>query len=222
MRRFLALSLLLFVPLVVLPADPVQPQPPPSLGEGKPLTVEVGKKCVLTVETGAKKVTWKIPAGVETLAIDGKRLAVWATEGVYTFAAMVPNGDEVLHTEIILTVTGPRPPPTPPDQFTKALQDAFAATPDAEKPLVPLLAAVWADELRHLDTELNGGAVLDALVAGRRAAPIADAQLRTIRNVIDAPLIPIFGTKSIPLTKEVVAAAKAQFQKTVDALTTLK
>jgi len=101
--------------LFVTPIFGADPAPKAvTISQGKPITVEVGKKCILTIETTAKKVTWRAPLGPDTLAIDGKRLAVWATEGVYKFIAQVPSGDDVLSTEVILTVTGPRPPPGPP------------------------------------------------------------------------------------------------------------
>ena len=80
---------------------------------GKPVTVEAGRKCVLVADTTAKKVTWKVPSGVDAESLDGKRMAVWGNPGGYQFIAMIPAGDDVLDTEIILTVTGPRPPPDP-------------------------------------------------------------------------------------------------------------
>jgi len=96
---------------VALAADP----PPPVLEVLGPTTVEVGKKCVIKVQTTAKKVTWKIPAGCDAENLDGKRLAVWALPGTYTFVAMVPNGDDVVSIDYVLTVVGPRPPPPGPD-----------------------------------------------------------------------------------------------------------
>lgn len=101
------------------PADTPEPAPQPRsdvlLDAGPPVTVEQGRKCILTVQTTAKKVTWGIPPGCDTLPLDGKRLAVWALPGTYTFRVMVPSGDDVISTELVLTVTGPRPPPIPPD-----------------------------------------------------------------------------------------------------------
>lgn len=101
-------------------ANPAQPKSDVKiesvvkLSPGKPQSVNVGKKCIITIETTAKKVTWKVPEGVEFVALDGKRIAVWADTGVYKLLAQVPAGDDVLSTELVLTVIGPRPPPVPP------------------------------------------------------------------------------------------------------------
>lgn len=96
-------------------ADPVPPKAEVvEIELGTSVTVELGRKCILTAETKAKKVTWKVPAGVDAMPLDGKRLAVWAKEGRYVFVAMAPSGDEVVSAEVVLTVVGPRPPPVPP------------------------------------------------------------------------------------------------------------
>src|SRR6185436_829666 len=110
MREACALVVVALLSSVALAADP----PPPVLEVLGPTTVEVGKKCVIKVQTTAKKVTWKIPSGCDAENLDGKRLAVWALPGTYTFVAMVPNGDDVVSIDYVLTVVGPRPPP-PPD-----------------------------------------------------------------------------------------------------------
>jgi hypothetical protein len=89
------------------------PLPEPVLEVGGPTVVEVGKKCVLKAQTTAKRVTWRVPAGCDTEALDGRRLAVWALPGTYTFVAMVPSGDDVVSIDYVLTVVGPRPPPGP-------------------------------------------------------------------------------------------------------------
>lgn len=100
-------------------ADPAQPKSDVKvetaikLTPGKAQSVNVGKKCIITIETTAKKVTWKVPEGVDYVPLDGKRIAVWADTGVYKLLAQVPAGDDVLSTELVLTVIGPRPPPGP-------------------------------------------------------------------------------------------------------------
>lgn len=120
-------------------ADPPDPAPvptPPVLDLNGPITVEIGKKIILTAQTSAKKVTWKVPAGVDTLPLDGKRLAVWAPPGTYLFVAMAPSGDDVVSSEMVLTVTGARPPPIPPppvDALTSAAQAAYTADPSPTK-----------------------------------------------------------------------------------------
>lgn len=103
-----------------------------SLELGKPMTVELGKKCIIRAETSAKKVTWDIPQGVDTVPLDGKSLAVWATPGTYTFRAMVPSGDDVVSKEQILTVVGPRPPPIV-DKLVEAVQKAYDQEPSATR-----------------------------------------------------------------------------------------
>ncbi len=187
------LRLVLLALLLVAPAwatEPKQPDPLPAsltVNDSKPVTVEVGHKCVLTATTGAKKVTWKIPAGVETLAIDGKRLAVWATEGTYTFQAAVPNGDDVILAEIVLTVTGPRPPPAPPDAFVKALQDAWALETPADKARIADLAAIY----RVSATKPSGTIYLAANDTGKKVHDVfksaRDAFMQgALPNVIEA------------------------------------
>jgi hypothetical protein len=111
---------------------------PLTLDAGEPVTAEVGHRCIVAVKTKAKKVTWRVPSGVETISLDGKRLAVWAPVGVYTFRAMVPNGEDVLDVEIVLTVTGPRPPPPPtPPSPTPPAPTPPAPTPPAPTPPAP-------------------------------------------------------------------------------------
>ncbi len=111
-------------------ADPpkVDPTPVITIKDAKPVTAEVGKKCILTVDTSAKKVTWRTPDGVDSIALDGKRLAVWALPGVYTLTAMVPSGDDVVSVDVVLTVTGSVVTP-PINVGLKALQDAYDAEP---------------------------------------------------------------------------------------------
>lgn len=91
-----------------------QVTPPPVLEVAGPTTFEAGKKAVIKVTTTAKKVSWKIPPGCDTEALDGRRLAVWANPGTYLFVAMVPVGDDVVTIDYPVTITqGPRPPPGP-------------------------------------------------------------------------------------------------------------
>lgn len=127
--------LVLFCCSVAVAAEPppkVDPTTTVKLTPGKPMSVNVGKKCVLTIETTAKKVTWIVPAGADALAIDGKRLAVWADTGIYKFVAQVPSGDDVLSTEVVLTVVGPRPTPIPPGPTPPNPPDPPTPTPVAK------------------------------------------------------------------------------------------
>lgn len=108
--------------------------------------------------------------------------------------------------------------PAPMDSLAKSLSQAWAATPAEERQLVLALAAVWADEAKHLADEQTNQSVLQTLIAGRKFKNIGDGQLREIRNVIDTPLIGIFGTKPIALTDDLRKQAKAHMEKVVKAL----
>lgn len=108
--------------------------------------------------------------------------------------------------------------PVPVDAFAKSLAQAWAVTPTDERPLVLALAAVWADEAKHLAEEPTNQAVLQTLIAGRKFQKIGDGQLREIRTVIDTPLIAIFGTKPVALTDDVRKQAKTYMEKVVKAL----
>lgn len=114
MRTWYASAVLLALAASTAAADPPAPPPAASLEISGSLTVEVGKKCVLTAQTTAKKVTWLAPPGVDVMPLDGRRLACWAPPGSYVLRAMVPNGEDVVSAEVVLQVTGPRPPPVPP------------------------------------------------------------------------------------------------------------
>lgn len=152
-------------------ADPPTPTPPKSpavaIDLGGTVAAEVGKKCVITAQTTAKKVTWQVPPGVDYLPLDGKRLAVWALPGTYTLRAMAPDGDDVVSSEVVLTVTGARPPPPPPppvDALTKAAQAAY----DADKS--PTKAADKATMV-----------AVFTVLAGQMDA----AEIRTAKNLFD-------------------------------------
>lgn len=153
--------------LSVLCGGLVAADPPPKvdpkadvvkLVPGKPVSAIVGKKCVLTIDTTAKKVTWKVPEGVDTLQIDGKRLAVWADVGVYKLVAMVPAGDDVLSTEVVLTVIGPRPPPPGP-------VPPGPTPPDPPKPPQPVTSfrVIWVRE-SGATLPIGQQAVMDAKI----------------------------------------------------------
>lgn len=123
-------------------ADPPPKADPPGLKVTGPDSVEVGKKCVLVAETKATKVTWRAPAGVDVLPLDGKRLAVWAPPGTYRLTALVPVGEDVVWVEHVLIVTGhgPQPPPVPPVPqpdgklgLVKASRDGLAGVTDRTK-----------------------------------------------------------------------------------------
>lgn len=140
--KYCDLLLLLAFAVADPPEPPIPPIPPGTTLElGQPITVPLGKKCILTAETSAKKVTWVVPIGADAMPLDGRRLAVWATPGTYTFTAMVPSGDDVISKEIVLTVVGAIPPPIPipvpvVDPLIAPAQEAFrnapASLPDSD------------------------------------------------------------------------------------------
>jgi len=239
------------LPMPALAEDSQQQEPAPLTVEtdpDTPQTVAVGKRCVIGVKTKARKVTWEIPTGVETISLDGKRLAVWGLPGTYVFTAMVPNGDDVAHIKITLTISGgitppgPQPPaptpPTPPapaDAYTAALQDAYNRSVDSDK----------ADKLYRyivfLDTVLKpptGTSVLDTqttttstqllanLVAMRRAAGLPDGSLEGVGNIIEETLVrdvlkgePGKPVQAFNLDTNSRAAFRTFFTKTYNALT---
>jgi hypothetical protein len=153
-----------------LAADPASADPV-TLDLSGPVTVEVGRKCILTAETTARKVTWKVPPGADAMPLDGKRLAVWAPPGTYTFAAMVPAGDDVVAKEIVLTVTGARPPPVP----------VPVPVPDVDPLIAPVQAAYTADSSA---TKAADKAALAAVFRALADATTAQ-QVQTAQNLYD-------------------------------------
>lgn len=142
----------------------------PVLEVHGPQVVEVGRKIVVQAETTAKKVTWKVPAGCDSVPLDGKRLAVWALPGTYTFTAMVPNGDDVVAVDVVLTVTGPRPPPNPPGPV------------DPPTPVDPVTPPVVVKSFRVIFVKESGA----TLPAGQSSIPAAKA----IRDYLAAKTTP--------------------------------
>lgn len=126
--------------------------PAVTLDLGKAVTVEVGKRIILTAKTSAKKVTWQVPPTVDVEHLDGKRLAVWANPGVYVFRAMIPDGDDVIAREVTLTVTGARPPPGP-------VPDPKPPTPDPTPKAVKVVVVV-VEETRDR-TAVQGKVLFD-------------------------------------------------------------
>lgn len=127
-------SVFLYLFLITDPAPKVDPV---FLTAPKTMTVALGNKILIEVKTNAKKVTWKVPFGVDYEAIDsGKRLACWASEGTYRLLASIPKGEDVLHSETVLIVTGPRPPPVPPVPPTPPIPpDPVPPTPPQPVPV---------------------------------------------------------------------------------------
>lgn len=111
---------------------PVTPTTDVKIENSKPVTAAIGTKCIVTVETTAKKVTWRMPAGVEYVSLNGKQAAVWALPGTYTLVAQVPAGDDVLSADVVLTITGSITPPVI-DTFLQDVQAAYTRETATDK-----------------------------------------------------------------------------------------
>lgn len=204
------------------PAEPVEP-PAVTLVADDDVTAELGHKAIVAVKTTAKKVTWRIPTGVDTVSLDGRRLAVWAPPGTYVFHAMVPNGDDVLDASVVLTVTGPRPPPgpgpvdppkppvdppAPADPYAAALQAAYDAAPDPDKSdkldryalfvsIVLKPADPNATSALDTPTTTTSTALLTVLTSIRRGVGLPNGTLPGVGNAIEAELLKVLGAPDI-------------------------
>lgn len=129
-------------------------------------------------------------------------------------------------------LTGPQGPPAPGpvvpvDPFAQAIADAFAATPEAEKPLVASLAAVWSNEAANLNSETTTQDVITTLIVGRKLK-IGDGQLRALRTLIDTELGRTWDAdnptqpKKLTLTADIRAVTKTYMTKVSDLLSKLK
>lgn len=206
--RLILLTLALFVG-VATAADPIpkSSDAPPiiTLDAGKAVTAPVGKKCVVEVKTTAKKVTWRLPEGIDSIALDGKRLAVWAVPGEYLLRAQVPNGEEVLEVDVKVTITGNVVTP-PVDDTLKNLQAAYNSEPavtradDKAK-----LIAVYRVAAAGLGDLKTAGEVF-TVIHNTTESRIAD-RLTKVRGVLNAEF-DSFMPK--PATTVLTAAQKAQ------------
>ncbi len=214
------LPVLLLAFAAPLAAQPPKVDPATTIAAVKPVTVDLGKKCIVEVTTTAKKVTWKCPAEVEFIALDGKRIACWALPGTYTLTAMVPSGDDVLSTEVVLTVSGARPPPPPVDELVKSLQAAYDADTSATKKKdIADLQEVMAG---CVATAKKGGKVkvtkdLQDGVHSVTGLVIQD-RLMGVRTQIGAYLTPKLGSTSVPVTEAFWATAAAEYGAVAAAL----
>lgn len=97
----------------------------------QPVTADLGKKCIVSVETTAKKVTWKYPAGVDAVSLtaDNKSVAVWALPGSYTLSARVPSGDDVIDADVLVTIAGDVGPVLPVSTLKADVLAAFGHDP---------------------------------------------------------------------------------------------
>lgn len=154
MRKiYLAVATALTVVALTRGADPIPKSdgPPATLvtiEAVQPVTADVGKKCVVTVKTTARKVTWRFPAGVDAvpLTADGKSLGVWALPGSYALTALAPSGDDVVLADVQVTITGSVGPPTPASTLNadvKAAYDRDSTEPLAKALLAKKLAQLW-------------------------------------------------------------------------------
>jgi hypothetical protein len=210
------------------PRDPAPaPAPAVTIDLGAPVTVEVGRKCILSAETTAKKVTWKVPAGCDAYALDGKRIAVWAPPGTYVFAAMAPAGDDVITAEVVLTVTGARPPPSPvpPDPvapLAAALQAAY--TPEADAARLKTLAELMGSVVAAAKAS---GAVTTTKQLQEKVHQATDlavgvGKLPATRRAVGEYLVTKLGNASQPMTEAAWATAAAEYANVAAALKQVK
>ena len=211
-------------------ASPPEPIPPGTTLElGQPITVPVGKKCILTAETTAKKVTWITPPGADAMPLDGRRLAVWATPGTYTFTAMVPSGDDVISKEIVLTVTGAIPPPIPipvpvVDPLIALAQLAYTSDPSptkaADKVGLSTVFTILADAANA--PEIKTAKNLFDVVHGSIQNRLGD-RLKPVRTIVGAELNKILPTNQLSeLTQKNRDDARAQFLRFAEILDKVK
>jgi len=130
-------------------------------------------------------------------------------------------------------LTGPPgpPAPVPVDAFVKAVQDAYTASPEANKAtLTSNFAAVFQAALdgKYVDTDPETGVLLARMLVARKLK-IQDNELVGLRKVVTDTIQPLMGPSeaSQPLTDAASgvgsrAAIKAQFQKIIDAIKAVK
>jgi len=223
--RLLYAAIAALLATVAFAADPVPPPKPTdtvTLKDAKPVTAAVGRKCLIEVETTAKKVTWKIPAEVDTVTLDGRRLAVWALPGTYTLTAMVPSGDDVLSVDVTLTVTGDVPAPVVP-AINKAVRDAYAADTSANKAeLAKKLAGLYraAGTVTVKDTSIKTYFDLYSDVAAANAAQMGQTDLQGVRLAISKYLDAKLPTdKKTPIDRTLAAAEFLNVATALESLT---
>lgn len=184
------------------------------------VTADLGKKCVVEVKTTAKKVTWRLPPGVDSLTLDGKRLAVWALPGTYTIRAQVPSGDDVVEVDVLVTITGDLPTPAPTDQLVKDLQAAYNADTGAtKKDDIGKLAEVM---LGSVPSAKAGGKVkmTGDLQAGVHQVTelVIPGKLKGVRTQIGSYLTPKLGSSSVQVTDAFWATASTEYAAVAAAL----
>ncbi len=216
----LALAPFLLAPLLFADDPPPKPSDGVTLVAEKSITADLGRKCIVDVKTSAKKVTFQVPAEVDFITLDGKRIACWALPGSYTIRAMVPSGDDVISTEIVLTVTGARPPPPPVDQLVKDLQAAYDADTSATK----------RKDIADL-TEVMAGCVATAKKGGKVKVTkdlqdgvhsvtglVIQDRLMGVRTAIGGYMAPKLGTASKPVDEAFWTLAAAEYGAVATAL----
>lgn len=203
--------------------SPVPTVPLVTLEAGSPVTAEVGKKCVVEVKTTAKKVTWKVPAGVDSVPLDAKRLAVWALPGTYTITALAPNGDDVVLADLTLTITGDIGPSSPVSTLNNDVKLAYAADKSMNKAdLVKKLAALYraAGTVTVKDTSIKTYYDLFSDVSTANAAQMGQTDLQGVRVVIQKYLDGKLPTdKTTPINR---TTAGTEFLNVATALEAIK
>lgn len=207
---------------VALAADPA-PAPKPSdvvtLKDAKPVSAAVGRKCVVQVETTAKKITWKIPAEVDSVSI-GKDLYIWALPGTYTLTAMVPSGDDVLSVDVTLTVTGdvPNTPTLSKDVRAAYDKDTTANKAELAKKLAGLYRAAGTVTVK--DTSIKTYYDLYSDVAAANNAQMSQTDLQGVRIAIQKYLDGKLPTdKTTPINRTLAGAEFLAIAAALESLT---
>jgi hypothetical protein len=143
MMRML-LSLLSLPILVALTAPAAAAADPAGLTLPPEVRIAVGKLARITVETDAKIIAWRTPAGVDASVCTGRELTCTAPSGRYTIVCAAVVADTIKFAECTLIVDGTAPVPLPVDLLAGELARLYAAESAADK-LASLakLQALW-------------------------------------------------------------------------------
>lgn len=118
--------------LVLLAAAFAQ-QPAPAIKLPETVKVQPGMLARVRPETAAKRVTWRVPAGVDAERVnDGLLLVATAPPGRYALTAAVCVGEDVTLADVVLVVEGIGPPPVE-DVLRRDLLALAAAEIGADK-----------------------------------------------------------------------------------------
>ena len=106
--------------------------------------------------------------------------------------------------------------------FTRAVQAAYTADPAANKAeLVKGLASLFRQSLPYVDSDATTGQLFTRMLVARRVF-CKDSELIGVRKAADKPLLELMGPVETPFTPELRKNVKAQFERTIKALSGVK